>query len=207
MDLKEDKNLKICRMFQYVVKKLVGNDWLLPSATPRYVNMCVENLSKLFAGEISDGRIVDFIVYQIYRYRGLIGIKGSSWNILWCFSDNAVKKFKSQFLDSNGKSGMMYYIDCWLEDAGLSRSRLEEMITGNNEHRLSKYIYIMSEDAVKRRFKNTELGFQLCIQSTTGWTPMSPVCSDCSNMARCLKISQKKCPELIRLRKEYQNGR
>lgn len=207
MDSKEGKNLKICRMFQFVVKELVRNDWLLPSATPRYVKNGIMNLSKLFAGEISDGRIVDFIVYQVYRYRDFIGIKGSSWNISWCFSDTAIKKFKSQFLDSKGKSGMMYYIDCWLEDGGLSRSVLRDMLADNGEHRLARYIYIVSEDVIKRRFKNTELGLQLCIQSTTGWTPQSPVCSNCSNMYRCAIVSEKKCPELIRLRKENQNGR
>lgn len=204
MDIKENKNLKICRMFQYVVKELVRNDWLLPPAAPHYVEICMKKLDKKFSGNVSDGRIVNFIVYQIYRYRDLIAVKGSSWNISWCFSDKAIQKFMCQFMDSNGKSGMMYYIDCWLRDGDMDRSKLEEMIVDNSEHRLAKYIYIESEDATKRRFLNTEFGLHLCLTSTTGWTPQSPVCIACSNATQCISASQKKCPELIRLRKESQ---
>lgn len=189
-------------MFQKVVEDLVDKDWPLPAPSPLIIKMGIERLDKLFPNGVSDGRIIDFIVYQIYRFRDMIGVKDTRWNMTWCFSDNAVQKFKHQFLDASGKAGMLYYIDQWLEDGGLNRGMLEKMIKVQDKHRLAKLVYIQSEDCTKKRFLNTEMGLALCLQSTTGWSPQSPVCSSCTNSEKCKVITQKKYPELFRLRSE-----
>lgn len=199
MDIK-DKSIRVCRMFQYVVGELIDGDWLLPSAAPVIVDMGLTQFSSLFPSGVSDGRIVDFVVYQLYRFRDMVGVKGSRWNFSWCFSQNAVFKFKAQFLDKNGKSGMMYYIDKWLDEADLSREKLENMIRETNEHHLAKLVYIQSEDSVKARFPDLDMRLQICLSSTTGWTPKSQVCKSCGNSTRCISLSKKKYPELIRLR-------
>lgn len=200
MDISQ-KSIKIIRMFQEVVQRLIKEDWSLTPSSQIVVKCGLERLDKLFPNGCSDGRIVSFIVYQIYRYRDMIGVKGTRWNLLWCFSDKAVERFKHQFLEVRSKTGMMYYIDQWLNEADISREDLVKMI-GDTGHRLNKFIYMCSEDETKRRFFNTEMGYMLCIQSTTGWTPMSPVCQKCRNTEKCIESSSKRYPELIRLRKE-----
>ena len=204
----DQKYIKIARMFQRVVKRLVSNDWSLQTTSPFVIKCGIERLDKLFPGNgASDGRIVDFVVYQIYRFRDMIGIKGTRWNVLWCFSDKAVEKYKAQFLDKDGKAGMMYYIDQWLDDGELNRGSLEKMIADTSKHRLSKLIYLPSEDSIKKRFVNTEFGYMLCLQATTGWTPKSPICSVCKCVEKCVMSTMKKYPELVRLRKENSNGK
>lgn len=201
MDLK-DKAIKVCRMFQYVVKELVSDDWLLPSFSPVVIETGLMEFSTLFPGGLSDGRIVDFVVYQIYRYRDMIGLKGTRWNISWCFSKAAIGKFKAQFLDVQGKSGMMYYIDQWLGDAEINRTKLEDMLVDTNEHHLAKFIYVKSEDSIKSRFPDMDMRLRICLSSTTAWTPRSTVCSSCVNYQKCMELSKKKYPELVRLRQE-----
>lgn len=203
----DQKFIKIARMFYEVVKRLVSDGWSLPTTSPFVIKCGIERLDKLFPNGCSDGRIVDFVVYQIYRYREMIGVKGTKWNLLWCFSDTAVKKFQHQFLDEKGKSGMMYYIDQWLSEADLNRGVLEGMITDSSKHRLAKFIYLPSEDGVKKRFINTDLGYLLCLQNTTGWAPESPVCSKCNNFDKCCESTKKMFPELVRLRKEKYYGK
>lgn len=189
-------------VFQKVVKKLIDKDWLLPVTANLNIQLGILRFKDLFPGGMSDGRLVDFLVYQIYRFRDLIADKDSRWDMTWCFSENAVRKFKAQFLDAGGKSGMLYYIDQWLNEGGLSRDRLESMIAVKKEHRLAKLIYIEAEDFTKRRFFGTEMGFAMCIKSTTGWTPKSQVCASCVSASKCMEITEKKYPELVRLRKQ-----
>lgn len=194
-------------MFQKVVKELVNKDWLQPATSLYTIKIGLEKFDKLFPNGASDGRVIDFLVYQIYRFRDLIAITGSRWNITWCFSDKAIEKFKNQFLVSEGKAGMLYYIDQWLEEGGLNRGMLEDLICEQKEHRLAKHIYIQSEDYTKRRFVNTEVGVALCSKATTGWAPQSPICSSCKFADKCMRITEKKYPELVRLRKLDKNGR
>lgn len=207
MDERDRRLPNVAKVFCKVVRELVNRDWLLPAAAPLVIKNGMSHLEKLFPNGVSDGRIVDFLVYQIYRYRDLIAVSGSRWNITWCFSDKAIEKFRNQFLVSGGKAGMLYYIDRWLDEGGLSRGMLEDLVCCQSKHRLARHIYIKSEDCTKRRFVGTEMGLMLCSKGTTGWTPQSPVCSSCSMADRCMRITQKKYPELVRLRKEMQNDR
>lgn len=158
-------------------------------------------LPKLFEiQEIDDERVVDYLVYQIYRSRQ--SIEEGRWNPSWLFSQASLERFKAQFLSTNGKSGMNYYINQWLDDAELSRSQLTAMIAKPKPNPLRKMVYLESEEPIKKRFFNTEAGFALCQQATTGWSPLSEMCEKCDYWVECGKMTAKKYPELMRFRKE-----
>ena len=166
-------------------------------------NLNEEALDSTTPYDFADDRVTDYVVYQIYRFRDLIPERGKGWNLTWCFSANAVDKFKKQFIDDNGKSGMNYYIAQWLQADGLDRGKLTEMLVDFREHRLAKFIYMPSEELTKKRFADTDIGFMLCMQATTGWSPLSAACQKCGHVEECIGYFEKKTPELIRLRKEY----
>lgn len=155
--------------------------------------------------DMADERIIDFIVYQLYRKRD--GKFRFSVNEL--FSDYACAKYKAQFMQENGKSGMNYYINLWLEEGDLSRAELTKMIAKPKPHKMSKFIYMESEELIKKRFFNTEMGYMLCQRSTTGWAPRSRSCSQCKKADQCIEATDKRYPELVRLRrKDYEeNGK
>lgn len=167
----------------------------------------IERFSTIYNYQgVANDRIVDFVVYQLYRYRDMIAdYPHNRWQLSWCFSDNAVDKYRRQFIAEEGKAGMNYYIDQWLRQGSLDRQSLTDMLAEPGQHRLAKYIYMESEEMTKKRFLNTEMGLMLCIQSTTGWSPKSPTCQKCNNTSRCLEVSARKFPELIRLRQQVIN--
>lgn len=204
MDSRE-KCSKIQKMIEVIVQKLVKKGWRLPGGLA--VLPVVENglvrLSALYPySEMADERIVDFVVYQLYRYRDLIGNFDKGWHITWCFSDNAVEKYRKQFIDADGKSGMNYYIDQWLQMGGLNRQKLTDMIGEPKEHPLKKYIYMPSEELIKRRSLTMANGHVLCMMRTTGWSPMSDFCRQCEHTKECIDYLEHNVPELLRLRME-----
>lgn len=173
----------------------------------RIVSAGLLRMKELFAvyGGCSEMRITDFVVYQIYRYRDMIAEwPRGSWTLSWCFGETAVEKYRQQFMSEDGKRGMNYYIDKWLSDMGLSREMLSDMLSEKRE-RGGKYICLTGEDATKRRFLNKPSGMMLCLASTTGWTPQSPVCKECRCSSECMERTERKYPEITRLRKEEQD--
>lgn len=161
----------------------------------------LESLPGVFSvPEISDERVIDYIVYQIYRNRQMI-VEGR-WKLAWLFSQMSLDKYKKQFISENGKSGMNYYINQWLDEFELSRSMLTAMIEKPKPNPLKKLVYMESEEPIKKRFAGTESGLALCHQATTGWSPFSETCSQCVNRTECEMITEKKFPELVRIRKE-----
>ena len=144
--------------------------------------------------------MVDYLVYQIYRCRNSIE-SDRRFNISWLFSDNAISKYKSQFMTDGGKTGINYYIDQWLSDDGLTRNGLANLLMGK-EHSKKKYVYIESEEPFKKRHLNTDDGLLLCLMATTGWNPLSETCNSCHHKDECMRISENKYPEIIRLRKK-----
>ncbi|MBD5323844.1 MAG: hypothetical protein HDS02_03290 [Bacteroides sp.] len=172
-----------------------------------YLQNGVEQLPALFGvSDIDDERIVDYIVYQIYRYR--TSIANGSWQYTYLFSQAALEKYRNQFLSADGKSGMNYYINQWLDEVELSRGQLTSMIAKPKPDPLKQMVYLASEEPIKRRFLNTEDGLVLCQRATTGWSPLSEACGQCDNWVECGKMTAKKYPELMRYRKEvYHNGR
>lgn len=152
---------------------------------------------------LPDGRVVDFCVYQLFRFRDMIEqYPHTRWELTWCFSDNAVEKYRAQFMSNNGKSGINYYIDRWLSEGGLTRDALAAMLGDPRSHRLEKFIYVEAEERTKLRFHNKETGRALCAQSTTGWSPMSAACQECVFADECRDRFTRLMPELMRLRKQ-----
>jgi hypothetical protein len=204
MELHE-KGEKVKAMIEFLVQKCIKKNWRLQGG-PVNIPTIVRGLDRMKVlypySDMADERIVDFVVYQIYRYRDLIGNYDKGWNLSWCFSDNAVQKFKNQFINADGKSGMNYFIDQWLNDGSLDRHKLVRMIGDPQEHPLRKYIYMESEELTKRRFLNTEIGLLFCMNNTTGWSPKSRCCKECQYIDKCVEHFERTTPELIRLRKE-----
>lgn len=204
----QDKLVRIVRVINTLINECVGCDKIRVDGRLQHLQIIskgLERLQMLYPHGYCDERIIDFVVYQIYRYRDYIGTD-TRWNISWCFSDMAVAKYRQQFIDENGKSGMNYYIDRWLSEADLSREGLTVMIKDRSEHPMMKMIYIESEDIIKDRFLNTDGGYFICQQSTTGWSPASPVCGQCNNISKCKDVTKKKYPELFRLRAQWKKN-
>lgn len=154
---------------------------------------------------LADERVADFLLYQIYRLREAISLS-KQWDLDWIFSFKGVDKFKSQFLTKEGKSGMRYYIQEWMDDNDLTMETILRFMEEPKPSPLTPLIYMPSEEPIKRRWYNTEMGFLLCLSETTGWSPRSVSCQQCNYKDKCEKETQHKYPELTRLRKETQYG-
>ena len=205
----KEKCRKIQKMIETIVQVLIKKDWKLyggPTSLP-IIERGLERMKTLYPySKMADERIVDFVVYQLYRYRNLIGNYDKGWSLTWCFSEKAVEKYKRQFIDTDGKSGMNYYINQWLFSGELNRTILTDMIGEPKEHPLKKYIYMPSEDQIKRRSLSMYNGHVLCMMRTTCWSPFSDVCKECEHTDECIDYLGHNIPELLRLRKEaYEN--
>lgn len=163
-------------------------------------------LPSLFSvANIDDERIVDYIVYQLYRYR--TAIMEGRWELFWLFSPTAIEKYRHQFISEDGKSGMNYYINKWLEEGGLTRKKLADMIADKKASPLKPMVYMANEEPLKQRFINTKDGLDFCQATTTGWSPLSDSCLECKYCEPCMEMTEQKFPELMRYRKEFYDGR
>lgn len=203
----QNTTIKVRNMIETLIKRTIKPTYKVTSnpQVSLYLEQKLKELPRVFGlVEMDDERIVDYIVYQIYRTREDIE-RGGNWNLTWIFSDYAKAKYKAQFLKENSRTGINYYIDKWLDEAELDRGKLKRMISPPKENPLKKLIYLISEEPVKRRFLNTEAGLGLCVSSTTGFTPLSPTCKVCENTDKCKEITERNFPELLRLRLQYGN--
>lgn len=190
-------------MIETIVKRTIDPKWKFTQSgvAALYLQDGLRQLPSLFGiSDIDDGRVVDYVVYQLYRCRSFL--KDGTWQYTWLFSKSAMDKFRKQFLSADGKSGMNYYINQWLDEAELSREMLTSMIAKQKPNPLRKLVYLASEEPIKKRFLNTKDGLVLCQSSTTGWSPLSETCGQCDYWVECEKITAKKYPELMRFRKE-----
>lgn len=138
-------------MIETVVKRTINPKWRFTQSgiAAIYLQNGLQQLPSLFGvSDIDDERIVDYLIYQLYRMRSFIA--DGSWQYTWLFSNSAMDKFKKQFLSADGKSGMNYYINQWLDEAELSRSKLTVMIAQPKPNPLRKMIYLASEEPIKR---------------------------------------------------------
>lgn len=201
----DNKAHKVVQMFEYLVKNAIREDYALP-ATPAVVHDFRRGLMRMkvmFGIDLmSDERIINFFTYQVYRFRDLIENPSANWSVIWCVSDNACEKYRRQFIDSEGKSGMRYFIDQWLTDNGVSKERLMAIIAPPKKNSMRQFVYMPSEEPVKMRFHNTSNGLLLCLGSTTGWSPKSAACGSCINVDKCKKETSLRYPELYRIRFE-----
>ena len=202
MELQE-RTIRLSKMIETVIRRCIDPKWRFPGGPNLLVlEQGIGNLSKLWPYEgIADDRIVDYVIYQIYRTRQTFE-RGYSWQPGFLFSDYSIDKYRKQFLEESGKSGMNYYINQWLDESELSRHDLVKMIEEPKPNSMRKYVYMESEEQTKMRFLNSEMGFMLCQRSTTGWAPQSDTCRKCDYQGQCEKATAKRLPELVRLRKE-----
>lgn len=124
MELQE-KTIKVRQMIETVVKRTIDPKWRFTQSgmVALYIQNGLQQLPALFGvSDIDDERIVDYLVYQIYRYR--TSLANGSWQYTYLFSQAALEKYRNQFLSTDGKSGMNFYINQWLDEAELSRGQL-----------------------------------------------------------------------------------
>lgn len=207
MELK-DKTNKVKTMIETLIKKAVNPKWQFSGSgvVALKLQQGLEQLPGVFGmAGLDDSRIVDYIVYQVYRNRDWI--EQGKWEVNNMFSPNSQAKYKHQFMSAEGKAGINYYINQWLEDCDLTREMLAAIIAPPKQNRLKDMIYQESEELIKMRWHNTDEGFALCQQSTTGWSPLSKACKECKNWVECGKQTKERFPELMRLRKEAYYGK
>lgn len=195
-------------MIETIVRRTIDPAWRFTQsgAVGLYLERGLKELPAVYGlNEIDDERIVDYIVYQIYRVRR--HIENGAWQSTWLFSQYAKDKFKKQFFSEDGKSGMNYYINLWLDEAELTRGDLIKIIAKRKPSPLRQMIYLESEEAIKQRFLNSAEGLALCLSSTTGWCPLSNTCKQCENREQCEETTARKYPELVRYRKEAAHGK
>ena len=202
MELQEG-TLRLSRMIETIIRRCFDPKWRFPGGPSLLI---LENghkeLHKLWPYDgIANDRVVDYVVYQVYRTRRTLE-NGYSWRPDFLFSDYSIEKYRKQFIDEGAKSGIDYYINQWLDDAELTRADLVRMIEEPKQNGMRKYIYMESEEQTKMRFLNTEAGYLLCQRNTTGWAPLSVACCKCDFNKQCEQLTEKRLPELVRLRKE-----
>lgn len=142
-------------------------------------------------GAVTNERLVDFCVATAYLY------KDRAFTVGHLLGKAAVTRLKTK------ANGSKFYEDRWLSKAQLSRSQLVDMIKDRSEHPHAKYIFMASEEGTKMRMLNVDVGFTICQLSTLGWSPLSQACQLCNFVEDCKLETQRKYPELYRLRSEH----
>ena len=197
----QEKAVKVAVVVVKIMKAAIcpNRNYVIGENLKIQVGMGLNNLAKAFCcEEADDERIVDYISYLIYINKTRIS-SGYQWSWKQLFSQSLLNKYVS----STNKSGISYYVNRWLEENGLDKNELVRMIRIKGKHSMAKFVYMESEEKVKSRFLNTENGFLLCVSSTTGWSPMSNVCSKCNFKERCISVISNKYPELTRIKIKY----
>lgn len=183
----------IITVFTEIETRLVSSDFKFSGggATIRTLTNFIQLFDKEF-GSVTQERLVDFCICTAYAYRSR-----DNWTIKQAFGPAAIKRLK------DSKHGTRYYEDQWLKERDLDRGYLISLITDRSEHPLAKYIYQKSEETTKLRLLNMEVGFAVCQASTLGWSPLSDACHQCKFIEQCKTETEKKYPELYRIRVEY----
>jgi hypothetical protein len=201
--MEQEKLMRVVRIFVRLINK-VDPKWKLPGGIQAvsYIDNGLVMLEREFPLGMADDRITDFIVYQVYRYLdNITGAASTHFMYTWCWSENAVKKFRNQYF-GDGNPRIDYYIDQWLKTLGINRKQITDYISGPKPNKWRKYIEMPSDELIKRRFHNTENGFILCSTKTMGWSPGSGCCKECNFVEKCLQVTERRYPELLRLRRE-----
>lgn len=162
-------------------------------ATARTLTNFLDLMEKEF-GVVTAERIVDFCICAAYAFRNT-----KNWTIKQIFGKSSINRLKDR------KHGTEYYEDNWLSEVSLTRSDLIAMVDDRSKHPLAKYIYVASEEISKKRLLNSDVGYIRCQSSTLGWSPLSDSCCQCRFAETCKKETQRKFPELYRIRIENGN--
>ncbi len=183
------------KMFHEIVVKLIHPGYRLPQGgePTRIMRTALQRVEKKF-GVLTAQRIVDYVVCSSHAFKD----RGSDWKLNQVFGPKSMERF-------NSDKGRVHFENKWLASEGLSRASLLNMIVDRSEHPKAKYIFVPSEEGTKLRLLNREVGFAVCQTSTLGWSPLSAACSECNFVTKCKVETQKKYPEIFRLRIEYVN--
>lgn len=193
---KEKLTKQTAAVFTEIIKKLVNPTYKFPKggAATRTIHTFLDRIEEEF-GAVTCERLVDVCITGAYTFR-----ERSDWTLKQVFGPSTIKRVKEQ------KRGQIFYQNQWLETGGLSRDALLALIKDRKEHPQAKYIYIQAEEATKIRQLNRKTGFLICQLSTLGWSPMSDACNQCQFVADCQKETERKYPEIYRLRIENGNS-
>ncbi|NDW11000.1 hypothetical protein D0T56_15220 [Dysgonomonas sp. 520] len=180
------------------MKRIISPEFVFPGGgvSQRNLTACMDSLETLYKSELSEERLTDYCVCQVYAISRFEASYQRKWNVSHSFGKKAVDRFA---LNTPGKR---YYEDLWLKKGGFSRVSLLSEFKNKSLHPLSKFIYPDYEDSTKSRLNGTETGFYICCISTLMWTPFSPVCRSCRFEKRCKGITNRKYAELFRIRNE-----
>lgn len=194
---------RVARTAEVIIRKCISQTYRLPKS--EYYLKAIEECMTLYKQKcypmgLADERIADYLLFHLYRYRDVV--TGRRWSIMWLFTTLNVEKYKEQFLTKEGKSGIRYYIQEWMDENGLRMDRLLTVMAPPKPSILAQMVFMPSEEPIKRRWHNTENGFLLCQRSTTGWSPLSAMCRRCDFKDKCMRETEHKYPELIRYRKK-----
>ena len=203
----QNKVERVVRIFARLVVKMDAKFRLPGGGIPHAaVSAGLDDLEKLFPMGMSDQRITDFMVYQVYRYvDNIIGKAPTHFDWRWCWGKTAIEKYRNQYF-GDGNPRIDYYIDQWLDSIDVKRQVITDYIAGPKPNKWRQYIEMPSDELVKRRLLNTEAGLVLCSMKTLGWSPGSNACSECEFTAKCKETTTNRYPELMRLRLEDGNN-
>lgn len=181
------------KMFYEIASKLIHPGYRLPQGgePTRIIHTALNRLEQKF-GVLTAQRIVDYVICSSYAFKN----RGSDWKLNQVFGSKSMERYSSD-------KGRVYFEDKWLQSEGLSRASLLGMIVDKSEHPKSKFVFLPSEEGTKLRLLNKDVGFVICQTSTLGWTPLSKACVQCEFVKKCKQETQKKYPEIFRLRTEY----
>lgn len=181
------------KMFHEIAVRLIYSDYRLPQGgePTRIMRTALQRVEKKY-GVLTAQRIVDYVVCSSHAFKD----RRSNWKLNQVFGPKSMERF-------NSDKSRMYFENKWLESEGLSRSSLLNMIVDRSEHPKAKFIFVPSEEGTKMRLLNREVGFVICQTSTLGWAPLSTACAECVFAIKCKTETQKKYPEIFRLRIEY----
>lgn len=179
-------------VFTEIIKKLVDPTFKFSKggATTKLLQKFLDRFEKEF-GAVTCERLVDFCVCAAYTFRNRTPLP-----LQQVFGPQSILRIKEQ------TRGQRFYQNQWLETVSLSREALVNLIKDRREHPQAKYIYVASEELTKKRQLNHKLGYLICQTSTLGWSPLSGACQNCQFVADCQKETERKYPEIYRLRIE-----
>lgn len=197
----ERKSKAMTAVFTHLMQHSIMPTFTFPKGgiAVRTVASCLKTLETRYGKGISEERIVDFCICQVYTISRFDRNYLSRWNVTHSFGKKAIERFLSN------KQANRYFEDNWLETIGISRNTLSASIKSRTQHPLFKYVNPIYEEATKRRALSTIIGYYICGASTLLWNPFSPACHACSKKQACKKRTQVYFPELYRLRIEEFN--
>lgn len=159
-------------------------------AAIRVIKQALERLEQKCGG-LSRERIVDYCISSAYPFKD----RGTEWKINQVFGPKSIERFSTD-------KGLRFYENRWLAHANITREDLMSLIEDRSKHPQARYIYLPMEESTKARALNTEAGYLICQSSTLGWSPESECCSQCKFTNTCKSETNRKYPEIYRLRLE-----